>query len=111
MRQRSAIFKLLLSDKTHNDKHQETFRDSTSDSWLINETLSAVCLHVRGTDDKHDQVQTSYLAGQRVVSEPYYGRVLSGVVSRRVCDVNSWILNVHLQFSVVVPEIFVLKVY
>lgn len=32
------------------------------------------------------------------------------MVSGGVCKVNSWLLNGHLQFSVMVPVIFVLKV-
>ncbi len=41
----------------------------------------------------------------------YWGQIVTGIVSGCVYDVNSWILNVHLQLSVVVLVIFVLKVY
>ncbi len=37
--------------------------------------------------------------------------IVTGIVSSGVNNVNLWILNVHLQFSVVVPVIFVLTVY
>ncbi len=46
-----------------------------------------------------------------MVSVLYCGHIVTDIVSGRGYNVNSWILNVHLQFSVVVPVIFVLKVY
>ncbi len=46
-----------------------------------------------------------------MVNVQYCGEIVTGIVSGCVCNVNSCILNVQLQFSVVVPVIFVLKVY
>ncbi len=51
------------------------------------------------------------MAGPCVVSVLYCGQTVTGMVSGRVYNANSWISNVHLQFSVVVPVIFVLKVF
>ncbi len=53
----------------------------------------------------------SYMTGPCMVSVLSCGQVVTGIVSGRVYNVNSWILNVHLQFSVVVPVIFVLKLH
>ncbi len=41
----------------------------------------------------------------------YCGQIVIGIVSGGVYNVNSWILNVHMQISVAVPVIFVLKEY
>ncbi len=39
------------------------------------------------------------------------GQIVTGIDSGRVYNVNSWILNVNLKFSVVIPVVFVLNVY
>ncbi len=49
------------------------------------------------------------MTGPCVVSVLYCGQIVTGIVSGRIYNVNSWILNVNLQFSVVVPVIFVNK--
>ncbi len=51
------------------------------------------------------------MAGLCMVNVLYCGQRVTGIVSGHVYNVNSWTLNIHLQFSVVVPVIFVLKVY
>ncbi len=46
-----------------------------------------------------------------MVNVLYCGQIVKGIVSGLVYNMNFWILNVHLQLSVVVPVTFVLKVY
>ncbi len=38
-----------------------------------------------------------------MVSVLYCGQIVTGIVSGHVNNVNSWILNIHLQFSAAVP--------
>ncbi len=45
-----------------------------------------------------------------MVSVLYCGQIITGTVSGRVYNVNSWTMNVNLQFSVVAPIIFVPEV-
>lgn len=51
------------------------------------------------------------MAGLCVLSVLNCGHIVTQIVSGRVYYGNSWILHVHLQISLVVAVIFVLKVY
>ncbi len=52
-----------------------------------------------------------YMAGPCTINVVYCGQIVTGIVCGRVYNVNSWILNVHLQLSVVVTVTFVLIVH